>query len=99
MPGNRRQRPVLQERVLLPEALRQRQLPQIIQKGGCSTMKVFKKFAALSLAGILAAGMIGATVSAAGDTSEVSGSHVFMFKSVGNAFGVIMYDGFSSYME
>ena len=40
-----------------------------------------------------------AAVSAAGDTSEVSGSHVFMFKSVGNAFGVIMYEGFSSYME
>ena len=40
-----------------------------------------------------------AAVSAAGDTSDVSGSHVFMFKSVGNAFGVIMYEGFSSYME
>ena len=51
----------------------------------------------------LAAAVIGSTFStaalAAGDTSEVSGSHVFMFKSVGNAFGVIMYDGFSGYME
>ena len=62
-------------------------------------MKNFKKFAALGLAGIMAAGMLGTSVSAAGDTSEVNGSHVFMFKSVGNAFGVIMYDGFSSYME
>ena len=62
-------------------------------------MKNFKKFAALGLAGIMAAGMLGTAVSAAGDTSEVNGSHVFMFKSVGNAFGVIMYDGFSSYME
>ena len=34
----------------------------------------------------------------AGNTGDVNGSHVFMFKSVGNAFGVIMYDGFSSYM-
>ncbi len=33
-----------------------------------------------------------------GTTDQVSGSHVFMFKSVGNNFGVIMYDGFSSYM-
>lgn len=51
----------------------------------------------------LAAAVLGSTFStvalAAGDTSEVSGSHVFMFKSVGNAFGVIMYDGFSGYME
>ncbi|MDO4647517.1 MAG: substrate-binding domain-containing protein [Eubacteriales bacterium] len=52
----------------------------------------------------VAAAMIGTTLSAtaamaAGDTKDVAGSHVFMFKSVGNAFGVIMYDGFSSYME
>lgn len=36
---------------------------------------------------------------AAGNSSEVKGANVFMFKSVGNAFGVIMYDGFSSYMK
>ncbi len=61
-------------------------------------MKNVKKFAALGLAGIMTLAMA-APALAAGDTSEVSGSHVFMFKSVGNAFGVIMYDGFSSYME
>ena len=38
------------------------------------------------------------TDAGSGDTKEVSGSHVFMFKSVGNAFGVIMYKGFSDYM-
>ena len=27
------------------------------------------------------------------------GNHVFMFKSVGNAFGVIMYEGFADYMK
>jgi len=63
-------------------------------------MKNMRKFMALGLAGAMIASMAGAaTVSAAGDTSDVAGSHVFMFKSVGNAFGVIMYDGFSSYME
>lgn len=32
-------------------------------------------------------------------TTSNGGNHVFMFKSVGNAFGVIMYDGFKSYMD
>ena len=55
---------------------------------------------ALGLSAAVAGTTFGASaVMAAGDTSDVSGSHVFMFKSVGNAFGVIMYDGFSSYME
>jgi len=63
-------------------------------------MKNLKKFAALGLVGAMTLGLMGSTsVMAAGDTSEINGSHVFMFKSVGNAFGVIMYDGFSSYME
>lgn len=31
--------------------------------------------------------------------TSAGGNHVFMFKSVGNAFGVIMYEGFSSYMQ
>ena len=61
-------------------------------------MKNLKKFAALGLAGAMVLGMT-TSAFAAGDTSDVAGSHVFMFKSVGNAFGVIMYDGFSSYME
>lgn len=61
-------------------------------------MKNLKKAMALGLATTMALAAP-AAVFAAGDTSEVSGSHVFMFKSVGNAFGVIMYEGFSSYME
>lgn len=60
--------------------------------------KNLKKAMAMGLATTMALAAP-AAVSAAGDTSDVSGSHVFMFKSVGNAFGVIMYDGFSSYME
>ena len=35
---------------------------------------------------------------AAEATTSKDGNHVFMFKSVGNAFGVIMYEGFNSYM-
>ena len=35
---------------------------------------------------------------AAEATASKGGNHVFMFKSVGNAFGVIMYEGFNSYM-
>ena len=60
--------------------------------------KNLKKAMAMGLATTMALATP-AAVSAAGDTSDVSGSHVFMFKSVGNAFGVIMYEGFSSYME
>ena len=60
--------------------------------------KYLKKAMAMGLATTMALAAP-AAVSAAGDTSDVSGSHVFMFKSVGNAFGVIMYEGFSSYME
>lgn len=63
-------------------------------------MKNLKKLMALGLSAAVVGTTFGASaVMAAGDTSEVAGSHVFMFKSVGNAFGVIMYDGFSSYME
>ena len=60
--------------------------------------KNLKKAMAMGLATTMALAAP-AAVSAAGNTSDVSGSHVFMFKSVGNAFGVIMYEGFSSYME
>ena len=60
--------------------------------------KNLKKAMAMGLATTMALAAP-AAVSAAGDTSDVSGSHVFMFKSVCNAFGVIMYEGFSSYME
>lgn len=56
-----------------------------------------KKLMAIGLTAAMVAAA-GTTVMAAGDTKEVAGSHVFMFKSVGNAFGVIMYDGFSDYM-
>lgn len=60
--------------------------------------KNLKKAMAMGLATTMALAAP-AAVSAADNTSDVSGSHVFMFKSVGNAFGVIMYEGFSSYME
>ena len=60
--------------------------------------KNLKKAMAMGLATTMALAAP-AAVSAAGNTSDVSGSHVFMFKSVGNAIGVIMYEGFSSYME
>lgn len=36
--------------------------------------------------------------SEAAATTSNGGNHVFMFKSVGNAFGIIMYEGFNSYM-
>ena len=63
-------------------------------------MKHLKKLMAIGLTAAMVTTTFGAaTALAAGDSKEVSGSHVFMFKSVGNAFGVIMYDGFSSYME
>lgn len=62
-------------------------------------MKKFKKLMAIGMTAAMVATTFGASaVMAAGDTTEVAGSHVFMFKSVGNAFGVIMYEGFSDYM-
>ncbi len=33
------------------------------------------------------------------DSGSLEGSHVFMFKSTGNSFGDLMYEGFSEYME
>ena len=51
--------------------------------------KNLKKAMAMGLATTMALAAP-AAVSAAGDTSDVSGSHVFMFKSVGNAF-LILY--------
>ena len=38
-------------------------------------MKNIRKIAAIALAGVMAAGMISGSAFAAGDTSEVNGSH------------------------
>lgn len=34
-----------------------------------------------------------------GDDSSMEGTHVFMFKSTGNSFGDLMYEGFSEYLK
>ena len=34
----------------------------------------------------------------AGDSDSLEGAHVFMFKSTGNSFGDLMYEGFAEYM-
>ena len=33
------------------------------------------------------------------DSDSLEGTHVFMFKSTGNSFGDLMYEGFAEYME
>lgn len=38
-------------------------------------------------------------VTTGGDGSSLEGTHVFMFKSTGNSFGDLMYEGFSEYLE
>lgn len=39
------------------------------------------------------------TANAANNDSSVEGTHVFMFKSTGNSFGDLMYEGFSEYLQ
>ncbi|HCS74508.1 MAG TPA: hypothetical protein DIW17_11625, partial [Clostridiales bacterium] len=36
---------------------------------------------------------------ASGDGGSLEGTHVFMFKSTGNAFGDLMYEGFDEYLK
>ena len=60
-----------------------------------------KKLIALFLSAVLCAGLLaGCTGSTqtVGDDS-LAGKHVFMFKSTGNTFGDLMYQGFKQYME
>jgi rhamnose transport system substrate-binding protein len=55
-----------------------------------------KKILMVMLSLILSATMM---VSLSGCGESLEGSHVFMFKSSGNAFGELMYDGFKEYIE
>lgn len=40
-----------------------------------------------------------AAPAASGDGESMEGTHVFMFKSTGNSFGDLMFEGFEEYME
>ena len=57
--------------------------------------------AATSAAGSEAATSAAATSAAAdaGNSDDVAGKNVFMFKSTGNKFGDLMYEGFEEYMK
>ena len=67
-----------------------------------------KKALALLLAATMTAGVLAGcggngsdTTSGGGSTSTggMEGAHVFMFKSAGNHFGELMYEGFKAYVE
>lgn len=76
-------------------------------------MKKWKKLVALGLSAAMMTSVIGCGSSSdntkdanAGDSASTSsssdsveGTHVFMFKSTGNSFGDLMYEGFSEYLE
>lgn len=72
-------------------------------------MRKFKKVlavalcAAMTMSLLAGCGSSGKKASSDGssssDSSDVAGAHVFMFKSTGNTFGDLMYDGFKEYME
>lgn len=63
--------------------------------------KPMKKLIALFLSAVLCAGLLaGCTGSTqTGGDDSLAGKHVFMFKSTGNTFGDLMYQGFKQYME
>ncbi|MBO5460943.1 MAG: substrate-binding domain-containing protein [Ruminococcus sp.] len=76
-------------------------------------MKNWKKLVALGLSAMMLASLVGcstttttetstddaaATTDAAADGDSLEGTHVFMFKSTGNSFGDLMYEGFEEYM-
>ncbi|HJD45740.1 MAG TPA: substrate-binding domain-containing protein [Candidatus Mediterraneibacter norfolkensis] len=46
-----------------------------------------------------AGGDAAATIDSSGGGGDLEGAHVFMFKSTGNSFGDLMYEGFSEYLE
>ncbi len=77
-------------------------------------MKNWKRLVALGVSAMMLASLVGCSTTksstASGDdtakssTADASddsleGSHVFMFKSTGNTFGDLMYEGFSEYLE
>ena len=75
-------------------------------------MKNWKKLVALGLSAMMLASLVGcsttttetstddaaATTDAAASGDSLEGTHVFMFKSTGNSFGDLMYEGFEEYM-
>ncbi len=70
-------------------------------------MKKFKKLLALGLTlSLVASAMAGCSTTkqtgtdqSKGNSGSLEGAHVFMFKSTGNTFGDLMFEGFNEYME
>ena len=67
-------------------------------------MKSWKKLVALGLSAVMMASLAacgGGNSGEGGGSNESSleGTHVFMFKSTGNSFGDLMYEGFAEYLE
>lgn len=63
----------------------------IASLAGCSTTK--------STEGGSEGGEAAAPAESGGGKESLEGTHVFMFKSTGNSFGDLMYEGFSEYLE
>ena len=63
----------------------------IASLAGCSTTK--------STEGGSEGGEAAAPAESGGGKESLDGTHVFMFKSTGNSFGDLMYEGFSEYLE
>lgn len=70
-------------------------------------MKKWKRLVALGLSTIMLGSLVGCggkgnpsnENGGKGQEGSLEGTHVFMFKSTGNSFGDLMYEGFSEYME
>lgn len=78
-------------------------------------MKNWKRLVALGMSAMMLASLAGCSTTSApaesgseeataatdegGKGGDMEGTHVFMFKSTGNSFGDLMYEGFSEYLE
>ncbi|WP_251389601.1 substrate-binding domain-containing protein [Mediterraneibacter agrestimuris] len=78
-------------------------------------MKNWKKLVALGMSAMMLASLAGCSTTSApaeggseeapaatdegGKGGDMEGTHVFMFKSTGNSFGDLMYEGFAEYLE
>lgn len=76
-------------------------------------MKNWKRLVALGMSAMMIASLAGCsttegtdggsdsstTADSSSDDSSLEGTHVFMFKSTGNSFGDLMYEGFAEYLE